>query len=105
MQRSPPSHKGAQDQWSKHMTAYRRSASLMEADIGDELVALDEQRGLCFGFSSSATAIWRALAEPSTLDQLVDRMVEDYDVDRASCRADVAACIETMIADGLVAPA
>jgi hypothetical protein len=33
---------------------YRRALTLMEADIGDELVALDATAGNCFGFNQVA---------------------------------------------------
>ena len=34
----------------------------MEAELGEELVALDPQAGNCFGFNEVAAWVWRRLA-------------------------------------------
>ena len=47
------------------MKTYQRAVDLMEAELGDDIVALDVARGTCFGFNSVASSVWRALAEPS----------------------------------------
>ena len=39
---------------------YERAAQLLEADLGDELMALDVEGGTCFGFNAVATGVWRA---------------------------------------------
>jgi hypothetical protein len=81
---------------------YRRATELMEAELGDELVALDEQRGVCFGFSSTATDIWRLLQAPRTIEELLVILTQDYDVDEATCREDVTSCLGQMMENGLV---
>jgi len=52
----------------------------MEAELGEELVALDPQAGNCFGFNEVAAWVWRRLAEPASLDQLRDELLKEYDV-------------------------
>ena len=49
---------------------YRRAIDLMEAELGDELVALDPKAGECFGFNGVATSVWRILEEPRSFEQL-----------------------------------
>ena len=38
-------------------TSYRRATQLLEAGIGDELVALDPDQGSCFGFNGVAAFV------------------------------------------------
>ena len=55
------------------MTRYVRAVDLLEADIGNELVALEPEAGNCFGFNEVATVVWRKLAEPKSFDELRER--------------------------------
>ena len=84
------------------VTHYRRAVSLMEAELGDEVVALDPEGGTCFGFNEVATRIWKRLAEPATFDQLRDELTEEYDVSSEECSADLHAVLEDMRAKGLI---
>lgn len=43
--------------------------------------------------SGSGAVVWDLLAEPATLDDLVDALVEVYDADRATIATDVAALL------------
>jgi hypothetical protein len=76
----------------------------MEADIGNELVALEPQAGNCFGFNEVATSIWRSLAEPKTFDQLRDELLGEYDVTPEQCTAELQALLDDLMAKQLVAP-
>ena len=84
------------------MTHYKRAVSLMEAELGGEVVALDPEGGTCFGFNEVATRIWRRLAEPATFDQLRDELIEEYEVSAEECSADLHAALEDMQAKGLI---
>jgi hypothetical protein len=81
---------------------YKQAVELMEADIGNELVALEPQAGNCFGFNEVATVVWRRLAEPKSFDQLRDSLVEDYDVSAEQCSRELRALLDEMKAQGLV---
>ena len=86
-----------------HNRLYHRSAELMEAELGDEIVALDAQRGECFGFNDVATAVWRSLGTPKTFDQLRDELLAAYDVNDEQCSADLRELLDDFVARGLVA--
>lgn len=81
---------------------YRRKIDLLEAELGDELVGLDPQAGLCFGFNDVAATVWRLLNEPVTLKQLCDALMAEYDVSQELCGADVTELLEDLVAKGLV---
>jgi len=81
---------------------YVRSRSLLEAELGDELVALDVEDGLCFGFNEVATAIWRQLAQPTASSVLIKQLTQDYDVDRDECARDVEAVLAVLMQHRLV---
>ena len=81
---------------------FRRSAQLLEAEVGDELVALDPGKGSCFGFNSVAASVWRALEQPRSFDELSDRLLDEYEVDSDQCRAELSELLEQMTSSGLV---
>jgi hypothetical protein len=83
---------------------YRRSAQLMEADINDELVALEPNQGLCFGFNSVATDIWRKLEEPRSFGDLRSELLAEYDVSEEQCTIDLRDLLEQMREARLIEP-
>jgi hypothetical protein len=81
---------------------YRRVVELLEADIDDELVALDPQQGNCFGFNSVAKEIWRKLDQPRSFDELRTGLLADYEVGEAECARDLRELIDQMAAAKLI---
>jgi hypothetical protein len=74
----------------------------MEAELGDELVALDPKAGECFGFNSVATAVWRNLEQPRSFEQLRDALLEEYEVEPERCSDELEALLQDLTARGLV---
>jgi hypothetical protein len=81
---------------------YSRAVDLMEAELGDELVALDPKAGKCFGFNSVATSVWRELEQPKDFDQLRDAIIEKYDVDPEQCTRELKELLGDLCAKRLV---
>lgn len=81
---------------------FRRAVALMEAEIGDEIVALDRQAGHCFGFNPVASDVWRMLAEPKTASGLCRELTAAYEVEPEQCRDEVEELLTQMIDLGLV---
>jgi hypothetical protein len=77
----------------------------MEAELGDELVALDPNAGDCFGFNSVATSVWRQLQEPRTFEELRDALLQEYEVDQQRCARELQELLDDMSARGLIVTA
>jgi len=82
--------------------SYRRATDLMEANLGDELVALDPKGGECFGFNSVATSVWRELEQPKSFDELREVLLGEYDVDPEQCTRELRELLDDLFAKGLV---
>jgi hypothetical protein len=82
---------------------YRRNRELMEANFGDELVALDRKIGVCLSFNEAATHIWRSLETPTMVSDIIEGLLQEFDVDAHECRRDVLELIAELEAMGLVA--
>jgi hypothetical protein len=81
---------------------YERSVDLMEAELGDELVALDPSAGECFGFNSVATSVWRQLLEPKSFDQLRETLLRQYEVSTEQCTKELQELLNDLMAKRLV---
>ena len=66
---------------------YERVKSLMEAELGDELVALEPEGGVCFGFNTVAKRIWELLAEPRSPEELKSVLLQEFNVTPTECAA------------------
>ncbi len=79
-----------------------RNAELIETEIDGEMVALDVERGTCFGFNATASRVW-ALIEPALpFDQLVTRLGAEFDVTAADCARDVEGLLSQLAEQGLI---
>lgn len=80
----------------------RRCAQLVEAEVDGELVALHVERGTCYGFNGTATRIWNLLEEPKRVSELRDALLEEFDVDPATCEAQLRELLDDLQGDGLI---
>ncbi|HKP34746.1 MAG TPA: PqqD family protein [Sphingomicrobium sp.] len=87
------------------MTKYRRAVELLEAELGDELVALEPNAGECFGFNTVATSVWRQLAQPKSFAELRDALLEEYDVKPEQCTRELKELLDDLASRGLVSAA
>lgn len=67
-----------------------RSPEPLTAPIDDELVMLSPQQGAYFGLNNPGARIWELLARPRSVDGICAALTAEYDVDDATCRAEVA---------------
>ena len=79
-----------------------RRGEMIETEVDGELVALHVDNGTCYGFNSTATRVWGMIQEPRLLSELTEALVRDYDVDTATCEAQLRELLDELAADGLV---
>jgi len=83
-------------------TLVQRVESVFSSSVGDELVIFDHERGTYYGSGPVGEAVWSALAEPRSIASLTDHLMEQFEIDRATCEADVRAFVQELIGNGLV---
>ena len=81
---------------------YQRTVSLLEAELGDELVALDATEGNCFGFNSVATSVWRQLVSPKSFSELQGALLAEYEVGTEHCAEELQGLLNDLVEKGLV---
>jgi hypothetical protein len=84
-------------------TVRLRTEDLEWREVEGEIVALDLRGSVYLSVNRTATAIWPALLNGATRGELVDRLCEAFDVDRAAAGRDVDAFLDSLRAQDLLA--
>jgi hypothetical protein len=72
--------------------------------VGTEMVLLDYDRGIYYGLNPVGARLWQLLAGGEALDAVVERLAGEYDVERSTLEADVAALLRDLESKQLVEP-
>lgn len=78
------------------------SPKLAIANLGDEAVLLDAESGNYFGLNEVASRILDLARTAQTVESIVERLAEEYDVEREVLFADVVSFVRELEANGLV---
>ena len=82
-----------------------RNETIPTGEVDGELVALDLDKGSCFGMDPIGLTIWELAAKPVTVGQIADALTASHDVSREQCLSDVGPFIGDLLAEGLLLPA
>src|SRR5712691_9739777 len=83
-------------------TIISRSPSVLTAEVDGEVVMMSIEQGRYFGLDDIGSDIWKRIEPPCSFATLVDRLVAEYDADRATIAADVQALLGRMAAEDVV---
>jgi hypothetical protein len=75
--------------------------SVVDAVLGDEAVLLNVQSGVYFGLNAVGTRIWELLIEGATQEDIVGRLLDEYDVEPEQLRTDIEGFMQVLAAKGL----
>ena len=71
--------------------------------IGAETAVMSIKRGRYYAVGGVAERIWKMLEQPITPREICCRLQEEYDVAPAQCEAEVAAFLDKLVEEELVA--
>ncbi|HEX8467444.1 MAG TPA: PqqD family protein [Allosphingosinicella sp.] len=80
----------------------RRIGEMIETEVDGELVALHIDNGTCYGFNGTATRIWAMIEQPKRFSELKEELLREFEVDPATCEAQLSELLDELAADGLV---
>ena len=73
----------------------------MSCDLAGETAILNLNNGVYYGLDPVGGRIWTLIQQPMSLGQLRDALLAEYDVDRATVEADLAALMTRLVEEGL----
>lgn len=78
------------------------SQEVLHQELEGETVLLDLKSERYFGLDESGTRIWTLLIELKRPQAIVERMMQEFDVDEDTLRADVAELLTRLLDGGLI---
>ena len=80
----------------------QRSRLAMARRVDDEVVILDVTSGRYFALNDVGGVIWDRLASDCSVDDLVDAVVQEFDIDRVRATSDVEELLAELTGAGLI---
>lgn len=81
---------------------YQRNSETISGRLHDELVMMDIQKGKYFSLNQVATQIWDLLEKPTSLDEICNTLMAEYDIKAEQCISNVQSYLNEMQKLGLV---
>lgn len=76
---------------------YVRRPELHAVEMDGELVMMGQEQGEYYGLRDVAASLWEHLAEPRTLEELVDLVSTEYAVAPDACREDIVVFLDDLL--------
>ena len=70
--------------------------------LGDEAVILNVASGVYFGLDAIGTRMWQLMSEHGSTDNVVETMLNEYEVEEGQLRRDLDNLIQQLSEKGLV---
>lgn len=83
-------------------TTIQLDPELLYSKIGDEIVLLTIESGKYFKVDAVGSRIWEIIKESTSIQILLNQLVEEYDVSFEECQKDVLSFIEKLQQDNLI---
>ena len=83
-------------------TKVKRVDTVFSSSVGDDLVIFDHAKGAYYGSGPVGDAVWSLIATEQRIESVCDQLMEQFDVDRATCEAEVIEFLDDLFARGLV---
>ncbi|WP_199618173.1 lasso peptide biosynthesis PqqD family chaperone [Paenibacillus alkalitolerans] len=72
------------------------------SDMNGEKVMMSVNNGKYYNLGKIGGRIWELLASPTTVNNVIDTLVSEYEVDRKACEDQVNAFLQTLHKEALI---
>jgi hypothetical protein len=79
-----------------------QNKSIIQSNIADEVVMLDVDSGFYFGLNSVGSVIWSYLKEPISLQELIEKMMNQFDVDPLTCEKETGEFLMQLLEKNII---
>lgn len=74
----------------------------VSCELAGEAVILSLQGGVYYGLNQIGARIWELIHEPRTVEEIVARLMQEYEVDRPRCQKDLHTLLRELASHGLI---
>ena len=78
------------------------SQDQVSCDLSGESAILNLKAGVYYGLNEVGTRIWKLIQEPKRMGELLDAILEEYEVEPDRCEADIIALLQAFMENGLI---
>ena len=79
-----------------------RTPSVLSSAIDDEIVMMSMEQGMYYNLNPMGSAIWAMLETPHTFNEIIEKLMDEYDVDKATCEAETTEFLESLAERNLI---
>lgn len=83
-------------------TVLLRKSETPSTDISGEIGLMNIDTGKYFALNTIGSEIWKKLENPTSLQDLINSLIAEYDIDFNSCLSEVKPFMEQLIQEGIV---
>ena len=73
----------------RNSDTYRASPAALFREMDDGAVILDLEKGVYFGLDLLGTRIWQLMGQGCNFEEIVNQLLAEYEVDRATVEGDL----------------
>ena len=70
--------------------------------LGEESAILNLKNSVYYGMNPVGARVWDLLKQPTSVAELRNALLEEFEVDEVRCGGDLLALLETMRSEGLI---
>ena len=79
----------------------QRSSEPLQAGLDGEVVMMSVEKGSYYGLDPVGSRIWELLEAPRKVSEVVDELLDVYEVEPEVCQRDTVSFLEALIDEGL----
>ena len=75
----------------------KNTKDFLSTEVDGEMVLMNTNNGRYLGLTAVTTDIWKHLDDNITFDNLIKRLLEEYDVSEQKCKKETSDLLNTLI--------
>jgi Coenzyme PQQ synthesis protein D (PqqD) len=79
-----------------------KNKSILSSTLDDEVVMMSSEQGMYYNLDPIGSRIWELLDAPQTLESLCAQLLEEYDIDQATCQQETEEFLLSLTERGLI---
>ena len=83
-------------------TVVYHDPEMVSAPMDDELVMFSLEHGMYYGLDNIASVIWQRTEQPTSVEDLCNSLLDEFDVDRDTCQRETLELLNWLFTQDLV---
>lgn len=84
------------------MKKYCRNEKIIHGELDDNEIMVNMDKGKYYGLNLVAKRIWDMIVSPKGFDEIVEILMNEYDIDKQRCTAEVTSFLESALERGII---